>query len=197
MAKVIIARHGESEGNAANIISGRQHNPKLTEKGITQADQLGKYLFNEYGNDFSSMIISGMLRTNETASIINQYLNINSDRIYYDAALQEKDFGELEGTIRILPPIHRLLEYNESIPGGESNSIFVPRVTEAACKYLNSPESLILIVAHGYVIEMVTEELLGEPHRKNNCEFAIIDPEEITNFIEKCGVIVENIAIFD
>jgi broad specificity phosphatase PhoE len=197
MAIVVIVRHGQSESNAANIIAGRQYNPGLTEKGVIQAHQLGKYLSNEYADTFSSMIISGMLRTNETANIINQHLNINPDKIFYDAELKEKDFGELEGQIHVRPSIHRQLGYNESIPGGESNAIFVPRVTEAVCHYLNSPESLILIVAHGYVIEMVTEALLGEPQHKKNCEFAIIDPAEITNFIGKCGVVIEDIGIFD
>jgi len=186
MAKLIIARHGLSEDNVKRVISGGGSNPGLVEEGISQAHKLGEMLSDDYINKFSFMVSSSMLRTNQTANIVNQHLQI--EKTYYNINLREKEYGNLEGSGIEGKLILENHGFYESSPGGESNGIFSSRVSSAICEYLKYPEELILIVAHGYVIEMVTKSLLGNPQYVKNAEFVTISPEDIIDFRGKCGI---------
>ncbi|KKQ35190.1 MAG: Valine-tRNA ligase [Candidatus Nomurabacteria bacterium GW2011_GWB1_37_5] len=87
--KIILARHGESEGNVKKIYSGHQDSP-LTEKGVGQAEIIGQSL--KYGN-VTKIISSDLSRAHDTAKIIKNYLNI-SDDIETLKDLREVDPGE-------------------------------------------------------------------------------------------------------
>ena len=134
MAKIIIARHGQSEHNVAKLISGGGSNPALSPEGVTQAHKLGEVLLAEYSNKFSFMVTSSMLRTNKTGEIANEYLNI--EQVYYDRELREKEYGNLEGRANNALTLQNL-GFDDAAPGGESNAVFVPRVINAVCKYVN------------------------------------------------------------
>ncbi len=67
--ELYIIRHGQSMGNAGysktDLTEKEMHDPVLTEKGINQADNAGKYL---RGIDFDAVISSAMLRAVQTAT---------------------------------------------------------------------------------------------------------------------------------
>lgn len=187
MAKVILIRHGQTAMNVERIIAGRGSNPGLTEEGIAQAHQAGKLLQEEFGLNIHTLVSSGMLRTNQTAAILNQHLNI--DKIHYDVALQEKDYGSFEGKSMIeFIPIIQALDNYEPVPGGESDLMFKTRVTEALCKYFALPDSLYLLaVTHGHLNRIAMREFFNQEKHFNNCEFVMIDPEQIGDLAGKCG----------
>ncbi len=188
MTKLVFIRHGESECNAKRMICAMGSDPNLTEEGINQAHQAGMLLREIYDINFNFMVISNLTRTNHTAKIINQHLNINE--IYYDNDLRERGaryFGvkyfNKTGTLKEV-------DYDGFTAGDEDvETIFTPRVTEALCKYLNRPESLGLVVAHGNVGRAISSYFLEIEIKLENCEYFVIDPQQTSNFVEKCGAI--------
>ena len=184
MTKLVLLRHAQSFHNANAIIGG---NPELTETGRGQAEQAGRNLHEKYGDGFNFMVISGMLRTNQTAAIINPFLKI--DNIYYNEKLQEKHYGiyENKDLNEHRSTIH-LQNYNETFPGGESDAIFAARITKALCGYLKGKESLALLVMHAYAIEMATQYFLGKAEYLQNAAFIELDLADIHDFAGKCAM---------
>lgn len=190
MTKIIFIRHGQTYSNVNGIISGRINDPKLTEIGKIQAHQAGKTLQEEF-TDIDTMIVSGMLRTNQTAEILNQYLNINN--IHYDFALQEKNYGNLEGAYseQYFSFIHSLAK-DEPVPGGESATTFKTRVINSFCPYLiQDKESPSIIVSHGHFGRIMMNEFFSEHKHFDNCEYVVIDSEEIPDLAGKCNLEAE------
>jgi probable phosphoglycerate mutase len=70
--RVIIVRHGQSTYNAQKIIQGRCDKSILTEKGISDAQQVGKTLS---GFKIDAFYCSPLQRAQRTAQIIQKYLN--------------------------------------------------------------------------------------------------------------------------
>ena len=78
--ELYIIRHGQSMGNAGydktDLTEKEMHDPVLTEKGIKQADNAGRYLS---AIDFDVVISSGMLRAVQTATgILKHQTNQNT-----------------------------------------------------------------------------------------------------------------------
>lgn len=186
MTRLVLIRHAQSYSNANAIVGGRGSDPKITEKGYDQALEAGEKLHNQYGGDFDYMVISGLSRTNQTAAIINQFLEIET--ISYDREIQEKDYGIYEGKSlnEHRADIH-LADYNEAIPGGESEKMFVERVAKSLCVYLQGKDSLALIVSHGHTIKMANKYFLDKEEYIMNAAFVEIAPEEIIDLAGKCS----------
>ncbi len=89
MGKVILVRHGESEMNRDGLFFGWL-DPKLTEKGIEQANKAKSVIENfKYDEIYSS----DLSRARETADIVNyQGLPVNVSQ-----ELREINFGIFEG----------------------------------------------------------------------------------------------------
>ncbi len=118
--RYFVMRHGESENNAAGIIS---------------TDTAGKYGLTDKGREESRaaaatlkgrsvrIISSPVRRAKETADIVAQELGIDTAHIVLDERLRELEVGELEGK-----PLESFLAYRrehmtrlaDSLPGGES-----------------------------------------------------------------------------
>ncbi len=69
--RVIIVRHGQSSYNALKMIQGRCDESVLTEKGIADANTVGKTL---NGIKFAAIYCSPLQRAHETAKIIHSQL---------------------------------------------------------------------------------------------------------------------------
>lgn len=89
MGKLILVRHGESELNMENIFFGHL-DPKLTEKGRSQALRTKKILSNI---NYKKIYSSPLKRAVETAEIIN----IKKYDLNFVEELKELNFGILEG----------------------------------------------------------------------------------------------------
>ena len=79
--KLILVRHGETEGNVKQIIQGQTHG-KLTKKGIKQAKLLARRLKNE---KIDVVFSSDLQRAkNTTKQILNHHCKIP---VFYDKLL--------------------------------------------------------------------------------------------------------------
>ncbi len=187
MSIIRVLRHGETTYNANGLLTGRGSDPALTEQGKLQAEKVGQHLYDNHYDDIELIVSSNMTRTNETAGIINNFLN---KTMLFDPEIQEKDQGGYEGHSKdyALPIVNGLPDdVSHPIHGGETRSEFDKRITTAICKYHAMPEHTILLVSHGFVIERLSlffKEIEAQAH---NAHILTLDPEEI-NMAGKCGI---------
>lgn len=85
-----VIRHGETAKNKQNLLQGRSDLP-LNEKGITQADEAGKW-FQDRGITIDRIYSSPLVRAQETARHISP-----GTEIVIDDRLIEMDYGPYEG----------------------------------------------------------------------------------------------------
>ncbi|HYE78049.1 MAG TPA: histidine phosphatase family protein [bacterium] len=107
--RVYLIRHGESEGNKAGVLQGRQDWP-LTDRGREQAAIAGRFLAEDLGNHSATHLFASPLsRAAETAAIIRGLLPHPIPEPVHHDSLREIHCGALEG----LP----LTEIPERFPG--------------------------------------------------------------------------------
>lgn len=161
--RLYLARHGESTGNAQQLIFGRRDYP-LTEKGRAQARALGRSL---EGARIERVVSSPLVRALETARIA-----CPGDAIETDARLTEQFMGRWEGLTEA-----EALADNASLwramlsdwtrdqaapPGGESYAALKTRVFQALDEIIARGENT-LIVTHAGVLAALSELLLKTP----------------------------------
>lgn len=87
---IYVTRHGQTDWNTLRKVMGHCDIP-LNEQGISQANTMKETLKNV---NIDLIICSPLIRTKQTALILNEVLNIE---IVYDDRIIERDFGEFEG----------------------------------------------------------------------------------------------------
>ncbi len=171
---VTLLRHGESEGNAVDIIQGQSDYP-LTAKGIQQARTLAarwQTLQANYEEPlFEFTIASPLSRARQTAEIIATPLNLP---VELDPVWIERGFGCLDGSLlsdilQITPPVDFHHPYNPPAEGGESSVDLFVRASQALRSIMHRPAGRYLIVSHGAILNMVVYAILGiTPHGHYN-----------------------------
>lgn len=156
MLELYFVRHGETEWNVEHRLQGRL-NSNLTEKGIRDAQLLGKRLED---TDFDAAHVSPSKRAMETAKLI-----IGERRLPFkqDKRLMEINLGNWEGRtmeeIEAMDPVGYDLYHNHpsQFKGtGESFADVKARI-EAVLKDLENTyqSGRILIVTHGMVVKVL------------------------------------------
>lgn len=92
---LVLVRHGESEWNKLNLFTGWR-NPDLTEKGLIEARVAGR-MIRDLGIKFDVAFTSALKRAQHTLDIILGELKQEGVPITRDAALNERDYGDLSG----------------------------------------------------------------------------------------------------
>ena len=92
---LVLVRHGQSEWNLKNLFTGWR-DVGLTEKGVAEAHAAGKAL-KAAGLSFDVAYTSVLSRAEETCRIMLQELGQAGLPTIRDAALNERDYGELTG----------------------------------------------------------------------------------------------------
>nr|WP_320784080.1 histidine phosphatase family protein [Streptomyces sp. CRN 30] len=91
--RIVLVRHGESEGNADDTVYERRpdHALALTERGRRQAEETGEALREVFGLEHVSAYVSPYRRTHETF----QAFRLASDRVRVreEPRLREQDWG--------------------------------------------------------------------------------------------------------
>lgn len=156
-----LIRHGQTAWNVERRWQGHAAVP-LDSEGQQQADALGKYLV---GTQYDRIYSSDLLRTRQTAHIINQHLDLE---LSFDRRLREIDVGEWQGiTHQELQEwdakrLFAVFEDRETarIPGGESYADLADRGCAALYDYarIHNGENL-LIVTHGGTIRESIQRL--------------------------------------
>ena len=160
--KLILIRHGESDGNAQRKFSGFQ-DVNLTEKGIWQAKRLARRL---EGVQVNAVYCSDLKRARHTAEII---FGDRGEDIVVSPNLREINFGIWEGMtfeeikLREGAKFTSWMENPDEktiIPQGESLAILNERVMTEVNRILQEhkneeKDKTIAIVCHGGAIRII------------------------------------------
>ncbi len=155
---LVLARHGESEWNRLNRFTGWK-DVGLTEEGLFEAHRAGTML-KAAGFCFDCAFTSTLKRATHTLDIILEELGQKDIPVVKDAALNERDYGELVGINKDearrrwgAEQVHLWQRsYDIAPPGGESLKDTAQRVVPFFQKRI-APELTagknVLVVAHG------------------------------------------------
>jgi probable phosphoglycerate mutase len=159
---IILARHGETEWNVAEVFRGRI-DIELNEMGLKQAELLGEYL----SHMKIEAVYSGPLkRALQVAQAIARYQGFD---VKISDGLLDMNFGKWEG----LPRQEVAEKYKESftewmrhpdrvkIPGGESLADVRQRATALIDEIIAKHQGTVVLVTHRVVTKVLICALLG------------------------------------
>jgi 2,3-bisphosphoglycerate-dependent phosphoglycerate mutase len=165
---LVLVRHGESEWNRLNIFTGWK-DVGLSEEGVAEAHRAGAMLKDE-SRKFDNAYTSTLKRAHNTLSIILGELDQKNIPTVKDAALNERDYGELVGINKEearrkfgAEQVHLWQRsYDIAPPGGESLKDTAARVIPFYQKRI-IPEvnrgKNVLVVAHGNSLRALIMQL--------------------------------------
>lgn len=175
-ARLILVRHGETEGNVAKILDTKLPGLPLTERGAAQAKSFGSALLTPP----RALFHSRALRARQTAGYIEAATGVVAT---VRDGVHEVQLGDLDGLSsqeahdRFLA-IYRLWHegrIDERVDGGESArevlDRFIPVLTELRTEFLDGgADGNVLVVTHGAAMRLVGRFLAGvaPPFTTNN-----------------------------
>lgn len=177
--KLILVRHGETEGNVAKVLDTRLPGLPLTERGVAQAKSFGASLSVPPRRLFSSPA----LRARQTAGHIESVTGVPAEVL---DGVYEVQVGDLEGASsdaahRHFQEVYRRWHHGEldvRIPGGESGRDVLDRyllvLEHLRLTYLTPgdlrEEGDILLVSHGAAMRLAARALgdVAPPFATNN-----------------------------
>lgn len=92
---LVLVRHGQSEWNLKNLFTGWR-DVDLTERGVSEAKAAGKKL-KDRGIKFDVAYTSALKRAQRTLGFVLDEMGQSSIQIHKDEALNERDYGDLNG----------------------------------------------------------------------------------------------------
>ncbi|MFW9925078.1 MAG: histidine phosphatase family protein [Candidatus Thorarchaeota archaeon] len=184
--RIILVRHGESEGNKKRIVQGHKDFP-LSEEGRAQAKTLAKYIVkNNY--QFSKIYSSDLIRARETAEIIAK--SLHHKEIISDSRLREFNLGIFQGKANddMTSEDNGFLQkcwkdHSLRVPEGENVLEMKARIKDVFDEIVetNSENSHILIVGHGGSLYHILDSTLGIFPKTDewfeNCSFNVIEKQ--------------------
>jgi 2,3-bisphosphoglycerate-dependent phosphoglycerate mutase len=165
---LVLVRHGESEWNRLNMFTGWQ-DVDLTEEGVAEAHRAGAMLKAE-GAHIDVACTSLLKRAQNTLKIILSELDQDKLPIVYDAALNERHYGDLVGLNKDEArqrwgeeQVHLWQRsYDIAPPGGESLKDTAARVLPFYAKRI-APElqagKSVILVGHGNSLRALVMQL--------------------------------------
>lgn len=160
---LFFVRHGESEANAARIVAGKGLDADLTQRGMSQAAQVGKMLKNK---DIQLIVSSPQKRALHTATIIAEAIGYRPEDILTSDLFAERHLGALTG--RPHDEVQIVFDMGVTPSGGESTEVLHDRVA-AGLQWLQSLEAdRILLVSHGGPGRMIRSIYRHERHTSIN-----------------------------
>jgi broad specificity phosphatase PhoE len=167
---IYLVRHGETAWNLIRRRQGRLDSP-LTERGVAQAEALGRCLRELLNGEAARIFSSPLGRAMSTATIIAGHLGIDKESVFAEPLLTEHHMGRWQGLSNAqiderFPGARQERAKNKweyVIPGGESYA----KVYGRAIAWLATvpKEQLLITVAH----EMISRTIRGaycqlDPH---------------------------------
>jgi len=171
--RIILVRHGESEGNADHTLYRTKADNliELTDRGEEQATYLGKRLKKLLGNDLVHLVVSPFERTLQTARCIRVALEENIVHTYVEPRVREQEFGNLQGDefLTFRQEQQRVGRFFYRFPTGESGADVHARVVqwwESWVRTVNlrpaiEPVDALVVVCHGLTMRMILMQLYG------------------------------------
>lgn len=166
MARLILVRHGETEGNVSQVWHGALDAP-LTPRGRAQVAATARRLAALHDEiPIDHIYVSPLPRARRTAQAIADAIGLAPE---IDEGLREMSIGEWEGrSFTQLRDVDRLWERWQTDPtfappAGESPVDFSERVSAAFARLVEAhPHETVLAVTHGGVISSLLAQWLGE-----------------------------------
>lgn len=153
---LLLVRHGVSEHNTSDVISGGTSNSNLSQAGVKQVEEVSKIIDN---NKIDQVYASPLIRAKRTAQILTDF----QKDIITDDRLKEMDFGSWEGQhaeeLKVKCPdafddlgtINS--KYTKYAKNGETFEQVADRVEEFLAEIQPySNDKTIMVVCHGFVI---------------------------------------------
>lgn len=179
--KLYFIRHGETACNVKGIVQGKSVDEPLNEHGMRQAHDAGKSITAH----IDLIIASPLLRTQQTAEIINQYVRApietheEIEEVNYGALSNHTwdEIAQLTGNPDI-QSLCRSLKYDLTPYEGESSAQVRHRL-ETFIKRIKKqhPDKSILVVTHAGIVRMA--HLLLKNEEKHIIENAQIHEFDI------------------
>ncbi|MBJ6363547.1 histidine phosphatase family protein [Paenibacillus sp. GCM10012307] len=167
-------RHGKTDWNALGKIQGQTDIP-LNEEGIRQAQALAERLATE-GLQWDGVVSSPLSRARETARMIAERLDI--PLLAPDKRLQERGFGEIEGTTEQERISRWGEQWRQTYVGQESDE----EVRERGFNFLQdwleqAGMNRLLVVSHGSFLSLMLHTLCDNLDKSyiGNMSFSIMD----------------------
>ena len=163
---IYLVRHGETEWNLARRYQGWS-DPPLTERGLAQAEAIGRLLCGLPEAHSAPLVASPIGRARRTAQIIRQCLG-RSEPLRFDDRLREISLGSWDGRHRseiaaLRPGIFDGAGYHEwyfATPDGETYDGFAGRI---AAWLAEAGEGPLILVTHGVVTRVLRGLYAGLP----------------------------------
>ncbi|TGD96301.1 2,3-bisphosphoglycerate-dependent phosphoglycerate mutase [Methylobacterium nonmethylotrophicum] len=167
---LVLARHGQSEWNLKNLFTGWK-DPGLTDLGVEEARAAGRRL-KAKGVQFDVAFTSALTRAQRTCALILEELGQSGLPTHADAALNERDYGDLSGLNKDdarakwgEDQVHVWRRsYDVPPPGGESLKDTVARVLPYTMREI-LPRVMrgerVLVAAHGNSLRALVMVLDG------------------------------------
>ncbi len=164
--RVVLVRHGETEGNVRGIVQGQSDTP-LTEKGVLSTIRKAKKIRQL---SFDAVFCSDLSRTSETLKLMQREI-VGLPEPGYKRELREIDFGKLTGRLKaeIMPTIlkHKATPHLP-YPEGESGGQFIARVKRFFTMLMDHHSGgQVLVVTHFGVMETAARQFTGPPSYEN------------------------------
>ena len=150
MTNIITIQHTQAEHHVTKMIGGNTDWP-LTETGKTHAHNIGKNIKSVVDGRRAVIYSSDLLRTRQTAEIINEYLALE---IIYKQELREINVGEAKGKSKAwadqncLPKENIPLVYYRAFPGAETFEEVYNRVAPVIDEIIRREEETVIVVGH-------------------------------------------------
>jgi len=166
VALLVLIRHGESQWNLENRFTGWIDVP-LTEKGRAEARRAGERVRHIH---FDKVYTSVLQRATETLDIVLDILGQRGLPVFYDAALNERHYGDLQGLNKAetaekfgKAQVHLWRRsYDVAPPGGESlkdtAARTLPYFEQHILPDVRDGKS-VLVVAHGNSLRSIVMQL--------------------------------------
>jgi len=174
---ILLVRHGETDLNAQRII--QFPDTPLSERGLAQADHLGRHLA---GRQIGHILSSDYARALQTATSIEHHTGAPLE---LNERLRERNFGDMRGT-RYTGLDAGIYAPDYEPPAGESWPVFHARVDVAWREVLGTRERMpggdLVVVTHGLVCDSLFDRVLDAPGDNGdarrvvpNTSFTVID----------------------
>ena len=161
MARLVLIRHGESEGNRDRVFTRTPEVP-LTEAGRAQVRRAAEWVAARYRP--VAVVSSPFLRARQTAAVVAEWLAVP---VRVEEDLREQSYGELAG--QPYAALRRASDYDPARywlwrpPGGETLVEVAARAGPALDRVAaGAPGDDVIVVSHGGVMMALWRHVTGE-----------------------------------
>ncbi|MBT3187864.1 MAG: histidine phosphatase family protein [Anaerolineae bacterium] len=193
--RIILIRHGESEGNVDLRQYGKtpDFSLNLTQRGIEQAQNAGIKIKEIIGSEKISVYISPFFRTRQTFKALKGSIEENITRAIEDPRIREQEWGHLrhpEENKEIKDERDDYSTFYFRIPDGESGADVYDRVStfletlHRDFRKPNFPDNA-LIVTHGMTLRLFlmkwfhwSVEEFENVRNPKNCQIVVMEKQE-------------------